>query len=120
VSRPLLRALYRQALAVVLPSHGEGFGLPLVEAMASGAPVLAANRQSLPEVVADAGCLFEPDDVKGLADLLSRMGADPGFRSDLVGRGRARRQLFSWTSAAEATAAIYEEVVGRRALGRAQ
>ena len=114
VSRPLLRALYHQALVVVLPSHGEGFGLPLVEAMASGAPVLAANRQSLPEVVGDAGCLFEPDDVRGLADLLSQMSADRAFRSDLVRRGRARRQHFSWTSAAEATAAIYEEVVSRR------
>jgi glycosyltransferase involved in cell wall biosynthesis len=110
VSKPLLRALYRQALAVVLPSHGEGFGLPLVEAMASGAPVLAANRQSLPEVVGDAGCLFEPDDVSGLADQLSLLLADPAFRRGLVARGRARRQLFSWKSAAEATAGIYEEV----------
>jgi glycosyltransferase involved in cell wall biosynthesis len=110
VSRPLLRALYHEALVVVLPSLGEGFGLPLVEAMASGTPVLAANRQSLPEVVGDAGCLFEPDDVSGLAELLSRMSSDPALRSDLVRRGFVRRHQFSWISAAEATAAIYEAV----------
>jgi glycosyltransferase involved in cell wall biosynthesis len=110
VSRPLLRALYHQALVAVLPSVGEGFGLPLVEAMASGAPVLAANRQSLPEVVGDAGCLFEPNDVSGLAGLLNHISTDEAFRADLVRRGRARRQRFSWRSAALATAAIYEEV----------
>jgi glycosyltransferase involved in cell wall biosynthesis len=117
VSRPLLRALYRQALAVVLPSHGEGFGLPLVEAMASGAPVLAANRQSLPEVVGDAGCLFEPDDVAGLSDQLSLLLAEPAFRNGLVARGKARRELFSWKSAAEATAAIYEDVARKTPVG---
>jgi glycosyltransferase involved in cell wall biosynthesis len=117
VSKPLLRALYRRALAVVLPSLGEGFGLPLVEAMASGAPVLAANRQSLPEVVGDAGCLFEPDDVIGLAGLLDRLSTDSSFRSELIRRGRDRRQLFSWSSAAAATATIYEEVARKRRSG---
>jgi glycosyltransferase involved in cell wall biosynthesis len=114
VSRPLLRALYHEALVVVMPSHGEGFGLPLVEAMASGAPILAANRQSLPEVVGDAGCLFEPEDVAALAGLLTRIRSDSTFRAELIRRGRARRQRFSWRSAAEATAAIYEEVSKRR------
>lgn len=115
VSRPLLRALYHEALVVVLPSHGEGFGLPLVEAMAAGAPVLAANRQSLPEVVGDAGRLFEPDDVPTLTGLLNRLSSDPQFRADLVRRGHARRQDFSWRSAAEATATVYEEALsGRR------
>lgn len=113
VSRPLLRALYQQALVVVLPSHGEGFGLPLVEAMASGAPILAANRQSIPEVVGDAGCLFEPEDVTALAGLLTRISSDSAFRSELVRRGHTRRRRFSWRLAAEATAAIYEEVAGR-------
>jgi glycosyltransferase involved in cell wall biosynthesis len=116
VSRPVLRALYHEALVAVLPSHGEGFGLPVVEAMAAGTPVLAANRQSLPEVVGDAGCLFEPDDVSGLSVLLARMSEDPAFRSDLVRRGRERRPLFSWTAAAEATTAIYENVINRRKL----
>jgi glycosyltransferase involved in cell wall biosynthesis len=110
VTRPLLRALYRSAMAVVLPSHGEGFGLPLVEAMAAGTAVIAANRQSLPEVVGDAGCLFEPDDVEALARLLSRIDADESFRSELIRRGHARREQFSWKAAATATAAVYDQV----------
>ena len=114
VPREVLRALYHETLSVVLASHGEGFGLPIVEAMACGAPVIAANRQSLPEVVGDAGVLFEPQDVVTLGRALSRMYDEPGFRSELIDRGRRRRAQFSWRSAAEATAAIYEEVATRR------
>jgi glycosyltransferase involved in cell wall biosynthesis len=114
VSRAVLRALYHGALAVVLPSHGEGFGLPLVEAMAAGSPVFAANRQSLPEVVGDAGCVFEPDDVHGLGRLLGRVGTDDGFRERLAAKSNARRRAFSWRAAAEATARVYEQVVGER------
>jgi len=114
VSKPVLRALYHRAEAVVMPSHGEGFGLPLVEAMASGAPVLAANRQSLPEVAGDAGVLFEPDDVDDLARLLRRVHQDPAFRRDLVERGHKRRHVYSWKAAAEATARIYDEVASIR------
>jgi len=114
VSREILRALYHEALCIVLASHGEGFGLPLVEAMACGAPVIAANRQSLPEVVGDAGVLFEPSDVDALAIALRRMQEEPGFRSELSDRGRRRRTQFSWRSAADATAAIYEELAARR------
>ena len=114
VSREILRALYHEALCIVLASHGEGFGLPLVEAMACGAPVIAANRQSLPEVVGDAGVLFEPSDVDALAGALRRMHEEPAFRSELSDRGRRRRTQFSWRSAAEATAAIYDELATRR------
>ena len=113
VSRELLRALYHGAVCVVLPSLGEGFGLPLVEAMACGAPVLAANRQAIPEVVGDAGGLFEPNDVSGLTDLLNRITEDSSFRDGLIRRGTSRRRRFSWTSAAEATIAVYEDVAAR-------
>jgi glycosyltransferase involved in cell wall biosynthesis len=110
VSQETLRALYHDALVVVLPSHGEGFGLPLVEAMACGAPVLAARTQSLPEVVGDGGGLFDPDDVSGLAALLRRVDEDRAFREELVQRGTRRRADFSWEAAAKATAEVYEAV----------
>ncbi len=110
----VLRALYRTALGLVLPSHGEGFGLPLVEAMAAGTPILAANRQSIPEVLGNSGSLFEPDDVAGLAALLSQLGEDGTFREDLARRALAGRDRFSWRATAESTAAIYEEVVATR------
>ena len=108
VSRELLRTLYRMCLVTVLPSYAEGFGLPAVEAMACGAPILAANRQSLPEVVGSAGLLFEPDDVAALAGLLRRMATDPELRLEIVRKVLARRALFSWKTAAENTANVYE------------
>lgn len=114
VSLPMLRALYHDALCLVLPSHGEGFGLPVVEAFAAGAPVLAANRQSLPEVVGDAGLLFEADDVGALAKQLRQVGGDETFRSDLARRGKERSKQFTWRATAEATAQIYEEVLAAR------
>ncbi len=114
VSKPVLRALYQAALCVVLPSHGEGFGLPLVEAMSSGSPILAANRQAIPEVLGGSGLLFEPDDVSGLAALLTRVGTDEPFLEDLRGRSRRGRHRFSWEKTAAATAAVYEEVVAKR------
>jgi len=114
ISKPMLRALYQSALCVVLPSHGEGFGLPLVEAMASGTPILAANRQAIPEVLGDAGDLFEPGDVDALTGLLNRVAADASFRADLARRSSAGRARFSWEKTADSTADVYEEVVARR------
>jgi glycosyltransferase involved in cell wall biosynthesis len=114
VSTHLLRALYQTALCVVLPSHGEGFGLPLVEGIASGTPILAANRQAIPEVLGDAGCLFEPDNLGELVVLLNRLGANPEFRESLARRSRSRAKQYSWRRTAEATAEVYEEVAAAR------
>ena len=114
VPRETLRALYHRALCVVLASFGEGFGLPVVEAFASGAPVIAADRQSLPEVVDGAGCLFDPQDTAALARLLVRIGSDDAFRNDLVRRGNVRATEFSWRTTAERTARVYEEAVAAR------
>jgi glycosyltransferase involved in cell wall biosynthesis len=116
VSQGALRALYHGALGYVLPSIGEGFGLPLVECMACGTPILAANRQAIPEVLGDAGCLFEPDDAEGLAKLLNRLVEDDEYRKGLAARARHGRDRFSWRRTAEATAAVYEEVVSARRL----
>jgi glycosyltransferase involved in cell wall biosynthesis len=112
VSRATLRALCGQAVCVVLPSHGEGFGLPLVEAMACGAPIIAADRQAIPEVLGGAGALFDPLDSTALKGLLRRVVEDNEFRSSLRERGRERRKEFSWTRTAEATAGVYSELLG--------
>ena len=114
VSRPMLRALYHSALGIVLPSHGEGFGLPLVEGMACGTPILAANRQAIPEVLGNAGLLFDPEDVAELGGLLSRLAEDGQFRSELARRAQDGRGRFSWEKTAEATADVYEEVLAIR------
>lgn len=114
VSREMLRALYRIAMCVVLPSHGEGFGLPLVEGMASGTPILAANRQAIPEVLGESGVLFEPDDPAGIASLLDRVVADTSFRENLAQRSSAGNERFSWRRTAEETAAVYEAAVDSR------
>jgi glycosyltransferase involved in cell wall biosynthesis len=114
VSRSALRALYYEALCFVLPSFGEGFGLPLAECMACGTPILAANRQAIPEVLGDAGRLFEPENVLELSQLLNRCAHDKEFRDDLGARSRGGRNRFSWDRTAEATAQVYEEVVSVR------
>lgn len=112
VPRGTLRGLYERALCLVLPSHGEGFGLPIVEAMARGVPILAANRQAIPEVVGDGGLLFDPEDHQALKELLQRVWHDESERAALRERASARRKLFSWERTAEATAAVYLEVAG--------
>ena len=109
VPRSTLRGLYAGALCLVLPSHGEGFGLPVVEAMALGAPILAANRQAIPEVVGEGGLLFDPTDSAELSTLLNRVWLDLPLRRDLSERARARRKNFSWDKTAEATAEVYQE-----------
>jgi glycosyltransferase involved in cell wall biosynthesis len=116
ISTAMLRALYRRALCLVLPSHGEGFGLPLVEAMASGTPILAANRQAIPEVLGEAGRLFEPRDVDTLSGLLNSVATNARFRDDLARRSRLGHARFSWEKTADATAEVYEHVMARRRL----
>ena len=109
VPRSTLRGLYAGALCLVLPSHGEGFGLPVVEAMALGAPILAANRQAIPEVVGEGGLLFDPTDSAELATLLNRVWLDAPLRRDLSERARQRRKDFSWEKTAALTADVYLE-----------
>ncbi|MGQ9683808.1 MAG: glycosyltransferase family 4 protein [Anaerolineae bacterium] len=102
-----LRALYNGALAVAFPSLYEGFGLPLVEAMACGAPVLASNTSALPEIAADAALLLEPRDAAAWATALRQVADDESLRADLKARGLARASQFSWPTSAGATLAVY-------------
>ena len=98
-----LPALYSGALAFAFPSLYEGFGMPALEAMACGAPVLASNVSSLPEVVGDAGLLVDPTDEAALAAALERLASEPALRAELRQRGLARARLFSWERCAGET-----------------
>jgi glycosyltransferase involved in cell wall biosynthesis len=88
--------LYEAAAALVFPSIYEGFGMPVVEAMSMGCPVVCSNAASLPEIAGDAALLVDPHDDEGLADALSRVLTDSDVRRDLTLRGVARSRLFSW------------------------
>jgi glycosyltransferase involved in cell wall biosynthesis len=106
-----LPPIYGAALALTFPSLYEGFGLPALEAMTCGCPVLTSNVGSLPEVVGPAGLLVSPFDVDGLATAMLRLASDQALRSDLVAGGLQRAAEFSWHRAARETLAVY-----RRAL----
>jgi glycosyltransferase involved in cell wall biosynthesis len=103
-----LPALYSGAVCFVYPSYFEGFGLPPLEAMKSGVPVIAGNRTSLPEVVGDAGLLFDPFDEKALAAAIARVIDNPDLRANLRVKGLARAGLFDWRETARLTLRIYE------------
>lgn len=96
-----LAHLYSRAYALVQPSLMEGFGLPPVEAMACGTPVLSSRAGSLPEVVAGAGEFFDPLDIGGMAEAIRSLLADPGRRDRLAGTALARSRTFSWAASAE-------------------
>lgn len=89
-------ALYRRALVFAMPSHTEGFGIPVLEAMTVGVPVVAANRGALPEVLGDAGILVEPDDVIGFAEAIGGLLDDAARRQRLRDAGWARAEPFDW------------------------
>ena len=106
-----LPALYSGALCFVYPSYFEGFGLPPLEAMKCGAPVIVGNRTSLPEVVGDAALAVDPFDVEAIASAMKRLINDLDFRKDLSVKGQMRAETFDWRETARKTLAIYEEVV---------
>jgi glycosyltransferase involved in cell wall biosynthesis len=106
-----LLALYRAAMALVYPSRYEGFGLPLLEAMACGTPVIAARTSSIPEVVGDAGVLLDPDDEAGWIAAIERVLDDRLHRGRLRDQGLSRAGEFSWQRTAEETARVYRDVV---------
>lgn len=107
VDEPTLQRLYREAWLFVMPSLYEGFGLPLVESMASGTPVVCSNTTSLPEVVGDAAWLFDPRDVDDMAAQLQAAWVDQRGRSERAKRGLARAQQYRRSVVAKAIAAFW-------------
>jgi glycosyltransferase involved in cell wall biosynthesis len=109
-----LPSIYTLAQLLAFPSVYEGFGLPPLEAMACGAPVVCSNASSLPEIVGDAALLIPPMDVGEWVRALKRALADRQLRLDLSQRGQQRAAKFTWQAAARATRAVYEELLRRR------
>jgi glycosyltransferase involved in cell wall biosynthesis len=103
--------LYQRASLFVFPSRYEGFGLPVLEAMACGCPVISSNASSLPEVAGDAALLIDPLDVEGLSKVIQRVLSDPDFSRDLRARGPVRAAQFSWDRTAREMVSVYEKVV---------
>ena len=106
-----LAALYAGAMVLVYPSLYEGFGLPPLEAMACGTPVIVSNRATLPEVVGDAGEMVEPTDAEGLTALLQRLADDPAHWQQRAELCRRRASQFSWERCAQETLAVYRKVL---------
>jgi len=109
-----LRCFYEMALAFVFPSRYEGFGLPPLEAMACGTPVVTSNVSSLPEVVGDAAVLVNPENVFDIARGIRDVLLDDRLREELVRRGRLQAQRFSWERTAREVLEIYVEAAGKR------
>jgi len=108
VPEPDLVGLYSGAICFVYPSYFEGFGLPVVEAMQCGVPVVTGNRTSLPEVVGDAGLLFDPFDTQALVNALTQVISDPAYRAKLRAKGLERARTFNWKTTAQLTLGAYQ------------
>jgi len=106
-----LRNIYRLATAFVFPSLCEGFGLPLLEAMASGIPLLTSHAAALPEVCQDAALFFDPMQPESMAEMIIRVLKNADLREDLIKKGDKRVLDFSWESTAEQTLSIYRSLV---------
>ncbi len=107
-----LPALYSQALITALPSLYEGFGIPVLESMACGTPVLTSNVSSLPEVAGDTGIMVDPSDQDAITGALERLLTDAALCADLSRRGLERAKTFTWDAAAQQLAGVYQSMLG--------
>ena len=105
--------LYSNALAYCLPSLYEGFGLPILEAMKCGCPVITSDFSSTSEVAGDAGLLVDPLSDQDIASAMEKICTDGAFRQELIAKGYERERSFSWSATAEETLRIYEEILGK-------
>jgi glycosyltransferase involved in cell wall biosynthesis len=112
VSDGLLLSLYRCAMALVYPSLYEGFGLPVLEAMACGTPVIASRAASIPEVLGDAGLLLDPHDVTAWTAAIVDVVNDDDRRARMRSRGLARASEFTWARTARMTLDVYRRAAG--------
>ncbi|HEY5442693.1 MAG TPA: glycosyltransferase family 1 protein [Candidatus Saccharimonadales bacterium] len=111
VSEGSLRWLYENCVAYVFPSLSEGFGLPGLEAMTHGAPVLSSNATCLPEIYGEAAHYFDPLDVQAMADAINEVLTDKNLRTNLIKKGAEQVKKYSWHHTAEQTLAIYEKAL---------
>jgi glycosyltransferase involved in cell wall biosynthesis len=113
VSAPDLAGWYARASVFAFPSLDEGFGMPVLEAMAAGVPVIASNRSALPEVVGDAAVLVDPDSSEALGTALRELTINMDWCRELARRGTARAQMFTWEKAVRETWDVYRAVLGQ-------
>jgi glycosyltransferase involved in cell wall biosynthesis len=111
-------AMHSAAVAFVFPSHYEGFGLPPLEAMSCGTPVIVSNRSSLPEIVGKGGLCVDPDDVDALAGAMRQVLSDGSLRERLRTAGRMQARHFSWRKTAQDTTSAYQYVLSTRSVTR--
>jgi len=104
-------ALYHGARIFTFPSLYEGFGLPPLEAMASGVPVISSDTSSMPEVIGDAGILLSPKDLKGWVEAITRVNSDNELREQMIEKNKGQVQKFSWEKTAAKTIEVYDEAI---------
>lgn len=111
VTNDRLALLYRHSLAFIYPSEYEGFGLPILEAFACGAPVLCSDASCFPEVAGQAAAYFAPNDIDSISNLMEKAINSEGWRRELISRGKERLANFSWEKSARETLSVYNKVM---------
>ncbi|BBI36175.1 glycosyltransferase family 4 protein [Cohnella abietis] len=119
VSDDELSVLYSNCFGFVYPSRYEGFGLPVLEAMSCGAPIITSNTSSLPEVAGEAGIYIDPDKVQELTQAMRRLSVESGLRESLIDLSKIQAEKFSWNKAADQLLEIYEKVMVEDSWNRA-
>ena len=112
VSERELAALYAGATLLLYPSLYEGFGLPVLEAMACGTPVIASNTSSIPEIAGEAALLIDPTDITAMSNAMQRLIDEPSLCQQLIESGRVRASQFNWQFSAKLMLTLLSKVVG--------